>query len=571
MTKIVENSLIYFVTLPKLFDMKIGRFSVLFLVFVLLLTNCRSRYDNFSELPNETLLKGVINDSVTFYLVKNEMPDGSSGYYFLDIGMSAAITHPFTAYPSGHMVLSFDDSVMVEGVIKNKGIKDYIYKTTSSDIGTIHLKVIDISQDDFEFRERFIDPIVDSTTVIENILYGKADGYYTTHDISHIPKGENSGIAEEIRRVHRDSVRQNGSKELDLLLDLHYPDDGSGQKLPLVVYLHGGAFLFGDKQNELQEIFTEELVRRGYILASVNYRLGLSITGFGEVERAIYRGVQDTRAALRYLVANAEKYRINTDHIYLCGSSAGAIIALTTAFMDQDNIFRSAGKRLFKPDLGGLDESGNEIESEFNIAGIIGMWGALIDLSIIDNNPDTPTLLFHGSDDDIVRPDSGLPFRNEVNGFFHNILESAWIMHGSESIYKYMTEKEMPAEYVSFKGYGHEPHLDPDGSLNDNCRVIREKTREYLYKYVASSLPFTIEGRDTIKLSDAIPSSYRVYPDYYQNMRWKVQGGTIVKISDNNIIDIVWHPRAGEHSIEAYILDSYGIGIRKSKQIIISH
>lgn len=556
--------------------MKIGKIGLLIIMLSLLLalTNCRLRYELFSELPNKTLLKGAINDTTMLYMYKNRSSDGSSGYFFIDQGRAIANTNPFTAYPSGHLVLSLGDSILIESKIKGTGIKEYRIKLDSPDKtifggrNKINLRIIEVLQDDFKFTERYLDPITDSTTVIEDILYGKANGYYTSHKIEEVSNEGYSGIMDEILAVYKDSISRSNLKEQELYLDLHYPAEEINQKLPLIVYLHGGAFLFGDKQNELQELLVDELVRRGYILASVNYRLGTTLTGFGSVERIIYSGVQDTRAAIRYLVANAEKYRINTDHIYLCGSSAGGIIALTTAFMTEDSIFKRAGKRLFRPSMGGLDDSGNDLKAEVDIAGVISLWGALVDLDMIDNNPDTPTLLFHGTSDDIVRCDSGLPFRDVIGKTIHNLLESAWILHGSESIHKYMTNKEMSSQYIPFEGYGHEPHLDADGSQNDNSLVIREETRKYLFSNIAGSLPFEITGKDSISVNDHI-TAYRVYPDYYSNIKWEVEGGTIVRIFDNEVVEIVWHPEADSHLIRAYILDNAGIGFKKDMSITL--
>ena len=543
----------------------------LIFICIIALTSCKSNYTNLSKLPQQYLLKGIINDSTTLYLSKTDVTEGSLGYYFVDRGKAIADINSFSVYSPGHIALYTSNSDTVKGEIKKQGNKGYRIKFGSkkrSPFGKskILLKVHEIAEDEFEFRERYIDPITDSIITLGNIHYGDADGYYTTYNTEHISTadGSYSGMMDQILTVYKDSIIMGKSSSQKLLLDLYYPNDGLSQKLPLVVYLHGGAFLFGNKETQLQEILTEELVKKGYILASINYRLGLVLTGFGSIERAIYRGVQDTRAALRFLVANNYRLRIDTDQIYLCGSSAGGIIALTTTYMDQESTFRSAGRRLFQSDLGGLDQSGNNITADFKIAGVIGMWGALVDMDIIGDKG-KPTLLFHGTDDDIVPAKSGLPFKKSVGKRIHNILESAWTINGSESIDGYLNKHNVPSEYVSFEGYGHEPQLDPDGSLNANCDTIRNKIRSFLYDRVSESLPFSIDGSATIRANDPIPR-YSVYPGNFKNIRWEVKGGTIIS-SANNTIDVIWHPRANSHSIRAYILDSDQIGIKKELSI----
>ena len=543
----------------------------LILICVLLLTGCKSKYTDLSKLPGQYLLKGIISDSATLYLSKTDATEGSLGYYFVDRGKAIADINSFSVYSPGHIALYTSNSDTVKGEIKKRGNQGYRIKFGSkkrSPFGKsrILLKFHKIEEDRFEFRERYIDPITDSVIAISNIHYGDADGYYTTYNTEHISStdGSYSGMMDQILTVYKDSIIQGKSSSHELLLDLYYPDDELEKKLPLIVYLHGGAFLFGNKETQLQEILTEELVKKGYILASINYRLGLVLTGFGSIERAIYRGVQDTRAALRFLVANSDRLRIDTDHIYLCGSSAGGIIALTTTYMDQESIFRSAGRRLFKSDLGGLDQSGNNIAADFKVAGVIGMWGALVDTDIIGDKG-KPTLLFHGTDDDIVPAGSGLPFKKNIGKRIHNILESAWTLDGSESINKYLGAHNVSSEYIRFEGYGHEPHLDPDGSLNANCDTIRNRIRAYLYNCISVSIPFSIDGSATIRANDPIPR-YRVYPNDFKNIRWEVKGGTIIS-SANNTIDVVWHPRANSHSIRAYILDSDQIGVKKELSI----
>ena len=539
----------------------------LILIGVIALTSCKSHYTDLSKLPGQYLLKGVLSDSTTLYMSKTDATEGSLGYYFIERGKAIAEINSFTVYSPGHIALYPSNSDTIKGEIKKQGNKGYRIKFRSKKSSLfgkskILLRFHEIKEETFEFRERYIDPVTDSVITLANIHYGDADGYYTTYDTEHISTedGSYSGMMDQILTVYKDSIILGKSSSQKLLLDLYYPNDGLSEKLPLVVYLHGGAFLFGNKETQLQEILTEELVKKGYILASINYRLGLVLTGFGSIERAIYRGVQDTRAALRFLVANNYRLRIDTDQIYLCGSSAGGIIALTTTYMDQESTFRSAGRRLFQSDLGSLDQSGNNIMADFKIAGIIGMWGALVDTDIIGNKG-KPTLLFHGTDDDIVPTGSGLPFKKSVGKRIHNILESAWIINGSESIDKYLHKHNVPSEYVSFKGYGHEPHLDPDGSLNANCDTIRNKIRSFLYDRVSESLPFSIDGSTTIRANDPIPR-YSVYPGNFKNIRWEVKGGTIISPT-NNDIEVIWHPSAKSHSIRAYILNSNEIGIKK--------
>ena len=107
-------------------------------------------------------------------------------------------------------------------------------------------------------------------------------------------------------------------------LDLFLPD--SAKPLPLVVWIHGGAWKAGSK-DFCPGIF---LTGRGFALASLNYRLS---------QEAIFPAqLDDCRAALRFLRANAKKYNLDADHIGVWGGSAGGhLVALLGTTGDISN------------------------------------------------------------------------------------------------------------------------------------------------------------------------------------------------------------------------------------------
>jgi len=95
-------------------------------------------------------------------------------------------------------------------------------------------------------------------------------------------------------------------------LDVYLPNEGKGP-FPVIIAVHGGAFKSGDKTGELSYLSTA--LAAGYAVVSVNYRLS------GE---AIFpAAINDVKAAIRFIRANASKYTINPDKIALWGGSAG--------------------------------------------------------------------------------------------------------------------------------------------------------------------------------------------------------------------------------------------------------
>ncbi len=96
-------------------------------------------------------------------------------------------------------------------------------------------------------------------------------------------------------------------------LDIYLPEEGD-EPFPVIMHIHGGGFEIGDKRDVHVLAYLKGLVR-GYAVVSVNYRLS------GE---AIFpAGLQDIKASIRWLRANATTYHLDGNRIAACGGSAG--------------------------------------------------------------------------------------------------------------------------------------------------------------------------------------------------------------------------------------------------------
>jgi acetyl esterase/lipase len=96
-------------------------------------------------------------------------------------------------------------------------------------------------------------------------------------------------------------------------LDLYIPT-GEGS-FPVVILVHGGAFLMGDKAAGDATTGIDQLLSQGFAVASVNYRLS------GEAKAPAQ--IQDIKAAVRFLRANAMNYKLNSEKFGAWGGSAG--------------------------------------------------------------------------------------------------------------------------------------------------------------------------------------------------------------------------------------------------------
>lgn len=100
-------------------------------------------------------------------------------------------------------------------------------------------------------------------------------------------------------------------------LDLFRPK-GQTRPLPAVLFIHGGGFRRGTRQSYLP--LAAKLAERGYVTATMSYRLA--------PRHQFPAAVEDAKAAVRFLRANAAKYGIDADHIGAWGGSAGGHLVL---------------------------------------------------------------------------------------------------------------------------------------------------------------------------------------------------------------------------------------------------
>jgi len=99
-------------------------------------------------------------------------------------------------------------------------------------------------------------------------------------------------------------------------LDLYLPA-GTNASLPLIIWIHGGAWLAGSKE----DCPARRFLSQGYAVASVNYRLS---------QQALFPAqIEDCKAAVRWLRAHAKEYRLDPDRFGAWGASAGGhLVAL---------------------------------------------------------------------------------------------------------------------------------------------------------------------------------------------------------------------------------------------------
>lgn len=262
------------------------------------------------------------------------------------------------------------------------------------------------------------------------------------------PVFSDSQIAYDTAVVYGNALNFEGVNQ-NLLLNICYPNTtvDTFAKRPLIVLMHGGGFLVGSK-NDLN-LMCVEFSKRGFVAATIGYRLGWNSAGGGcngdtiSNEKAVYRGFQDAHAALRYLVANADTYKIDTAWIFCGGESAGGVNSLNIAFTDQNEM--NLRFPFLQQELGEINNSGNNLQNIFSVKAIFNNWGSIVETDFINSNDAIPMIAFHGNQDQCLPIDYGT--YNNCSNYVH--------LYGSKSIYQKLQLLGVCAELIEKVGGDH--------------------------------------------------------------------------------------------------------------------
>ncbi|HEX5025354.1 MAG TPA: alpha/beta hydrolase [Agriterribacter sp.] len=254
-----------------------------------------------------------------------------------------------------------------------------------------------------------------------------------------------------------------GKRSKYYLLDVYQPNGDSSSLRPLIIWIHGGGFKFGNKKSRGIPLWSKGFAQRGYVCAAVNYRLSKknTLSDYAALVNACSDAVEDINDAVIFLKQNHKQYRIDTTKIVFAGNSAGGIIAL-------QSVYSSAleRKRLANP----ADSA--TAETTYNPAGIaavVNLWGGLFDSTWL-RNANVPIVSVHGSDDKIV------PFNRTGNGG----------IYGSLIIHRNADSLHINNSLKIFEGFSHElqKNFNPlwvGGKTKERWREGGQFAADFLY------------------------------------------------------------------------------------------
>lgn len=350
-----------------------------------------------------------------------------------------------------------------------------------------------------------------------DVVYGHAVGPWTSLSIP-----DDKSYAQALLPY---VFKASNQKDLDLTMDIYTPRNDSLTKRPLVMLIHGGAFFFGDKHEVEMIAQCTHLASLGYVAVSINYRMGFELTKTS-IQRCGVKAIQDAHAAMRFLTHFAEKYGIDVNEMYVGGSSAGSITAMSMVYMTDENRPKSSLKKHFMGKYGSLFESGNGYRDKFRVKGLINMWGALYEIDDVKASP-LPILSFHGTADKVVPCYKGYPFaqlngkkgKGKLSGLYFDE------MYGSYEIHEVLKTKHVHHEFYSLDSLGHAPWKGDDRKLNEVYYFIQRHVSRFLYEDLIYD----------VKLVKKRMGVYSVSSPEVKRLNWELQGGVVLYQNANDV------------------------------------
>jgi acetyl esterase/lipase len=233
---------------------------------------------------------------------------------------------------------------------------------------------------------------------------------------------------------------EQGDQSRELKLDIFIPRNAK-KPVPLVVWIHGGAWMVGDKRPCASLFMTEH----GFAAASIGYRL---------YPEAIFPAqIHDCKAAIRFLRANAEKYGIDPNAIGVWGASAGGHLAAMLGV--------SAGNEQADGTLGDYTNVSTRVQAVCSWFGPMDFFTMPLGRRQFQADRDPETLLLGGRLSEkqdlarLVSPISHVSKDDPPFLFMHGNRDTTVPLQQSRLMHEMLTAAGVPSELIVLKGEGH--------------------------------------------------------------------------------------------------------------------
>lgn len=307
------------------------------------------------------------------------------------------------------------------------------------------------------------------------------------------------------------SNTNNLGKEQDLHLDVFMPNTNQDTlaKRPVILLIHGGAFVEGSKNRSNIRYLAREFASRGYVAIPIQYRLQLTeeelwypLLDFADRTdwyKTIIRCSQDIKGAIRHLkhtyASEGNPYAIDTNNITLYGSSAGAIGILHATYLDESDEISASWKRSIEQ-LGGFEGNTSphlQYGSTNTVRNLLVDSGALYEKKWIGDKNDVDVMSIHHNND------YNVPFGH---GCFYGVACHLGRHYGPNQFVPILEANGSRVEHNIVQGVAH--------PVEDNqIDLVLEKAVDFLYESQCKyTPPESNETVTSIKSKTALPLQF---------------------------------------------------------------
>lgn len=310
----------------------------------------------------------------------------------------------------------------------------------------------------------------------------------------------------------------------ELYYDVYEPEGDTAAIRSAIIMVHGGAYLeLLDQRSPDILKFTDEMVRRGYVVVSIDYRQEKNFNALLSDEKmikAVARSLVDIHDAVCHImndIKNGNPYRMDTNNVVACGVSAGAISLLHGAFMDSISDLPGIYPQWIYEVIG--PEAQSILDDRYcggKLKGLVNISGALLNSDWVANDTSLALFNIHGFQNPIVPFKKGYPLQ----------IPSLPQLEGSYYIHQKALALGMKS-YSHYYNKGHAPIFDVDlndifsGNLIDilfNDWILKqtqEDMRDFYYKilnHCSNDVSTPLYSNENIPLSlFPNPTSDRLY------------------------------------------------------------
>jgi acetyl esterase/lipase len=230
--------------------------------------------------------------------------------------------------------------------------------------------------------------------------------------------------------------------------------------VPVLIFIHGGAWKQGDKQDYL--VYLLDFAKRGFVTASVAYRFSQ--------EAPFPAAVRDVKCAIKWIKSHAQDYFINPKKVAVIGGSAGGHLALMIAY--------SAGETYFMGECPS-DSVSSRVQAAVNLYGPVDL---TTDFALSNNSvrnflgakfAQSPELYLKASPKKFISPD------DPPTLIFHGTIDKIVPVSQSDSLKKWLDTSGIQNNYHRLSGWPHT--MDAVLSVN---KYVQYHMVEFFKKYL---------------------------------------------------------------------------------------